>query len=71
MQNWLFNASTSKERPGDLGYRIGYKIAETFYNSQSDKTKAIREMIEMDNLLISLDKSKYDLKIASKATVSQ
>jgi len=62
LQNWLFNASTSKERPGDLGYRIGYKIAEAFYNNQSDKTTAIREMIEMDDPLIFLNKSKYDLK---------
>ncbi|MDN3694192.1 DUF2268 domain-containing putative Zn-dependent protease [Chryseobacterium tructae] len=62
LQNWLFNAASSKDRPGDLGYRIGYKIAEAYYKNAFDKEKAIEEMIEMDNPLLFLDKSKYDLK---------
>lgn len=62
LSNWLFNASTSKNRPGDLGYRMGYKIAESYYENASDKQQAVQEMIEMDNPLLFLDKSKYDLK---------
>lgn len=62
LSNWLFNAATSKNRPGDLGYRMGYKIAESYYEDASDKQQAIQEMIEMDNPLLFLDKSKYDLK---------
>jgi hypothetical protein len=62
VQNWLFNAAGSKDRPGDLGYRIGYKIAEAYYENAVDKENAIIEMIEMDNPLLFLDKSKYDLK---------
>ncbi|MCV9926343.1 DUF2268 domain-containing protein [Flavobacterium sp. LS1R49] len=61
-KNWLFNASSSKDRPGDLGYYVGYKIAESYYNQASDKQQAYIEMIEMDNPLLFLDKSKYDLK---------
>lgn len=60
--NWLFNASKIKEKPGDLGYRMGYKIVESFYKNHPNKSIAIREMIEMDNPLLFLDKSKYDLK---------
>ena len=60
--NWLYNGSTSKELPGDLGYRIGYKIAESFYENSADKNEAVKELIEMDNPLIFLDRSKYDLK---------
>ncbi len=63
LQHWLFNAATSNERPGDLGYRIGYKIAESYYNSALDKNMAIREMIRMDDALLFLDKSRYDLKL--------
>lgn len=59
---WLYNAKTSKERPGDLGYRMGYLIAESFYNNTQDNKEAIRAMIEMDNPLRFLDESKYDLK---------
>lgn len=62
LQNWLFNAASSKNRPGDLGYRIGYKIAESFYKKAEDKTMAIKEMIEADNPLVFLDNSGYDLK---------
>ena len=62
LQNWLFNAASSKNRPGDLGYRMGYKIAESFYKRSKNKTMAIKEMIETDNPLAFLDKSEYDLK---------
>lgn len=61
-KNWLFNASSSKDRPGDLGYYIGYKIVESYYNQATNKQQAFIEMIEMDNPLLFLDKSKYDLK---------
>lgn len=62
LQHWLFNATSSKDRPGDLGYRMGYKIAEAFYQHAEDKKAAIKEMIACDNPLLFLDKSKYDLK---------
>lgn len=62
LSNWLFNGSKSKDRPGDLGYRIGYKIAESYYENSTDKQQTIKEMVEMDNPLLFLDKSKYDLK---------
>jgi Predicted Zn-dependent protease (DUF2268) len=62
LSRWLYNASAIKDRPGDLGYRTGYKIAESYYKNAQNKTAAIKEMIEMDNSLTFLDKSKYDLK---------
>jgi hypothetical protein len=60
---WLFNAASSKDRPGDLGYRMGYQIAESYYENAEDKDAALKEMIEMDNPLLFLDKSKYDVKM--------
>lgn len=60
--NWLYNSTASKERPGDLGYFIGYKIASSYYEQAADEQRALVEMIEMDNPLLFLDKSKYDLK---------
>lgn len=61
--NWLYNASSSKERPGDLGYKMGYNIVEAYYENALDKKAAIKEIIEMDNPILFLDKSKYDLKL--------
>ena len=61
--NWLYNYSTStKERPADLGYYVGYKIAEEYYRNASDKSQAIVDIIQMDNPLAFLEKSKYDQK---------
>jgi hypothetical protein len=61
--NWLYNAASSKDRPGDLGYRMGYNLVEAYYENAPDKKAAIKEMIEMDNPLLFLEKSKYDLKL--------
>ncbi len=60
---WLFNAASSKDRPGDLGYRIGYYIAEAYYENSTDKDLAFKEMIEMDHPLLFLEKSKYDVRM--------
>jgi hypothetical protein len=32
-------------KPNDLGYFIGYRIAQAYYNKASDKTQAIRDII--------------------------
>jgi len=61
-ENWLYNYFTSKERPADLGYYIGYKIAQEYYKNASDKGKAITEIIEMNNPLKFLELSKYEQK---------
>ena len=44
---WLYNQRGSEDWPGDLGYWVGYRVAKAHYNGASDKTKAIREIIEM------------------------
>jgi len=63
LSQWLFNAATSKNRPGDLGYRIGYYIAEAYYENATDKELALKEMIEMNHPLLFLDRSRYDVKM--------
>jgi hypothetical protein len=61
--NWLYNGSTVKNKPRDLGYYIGYKIAESYYNNAQDKRQAIIDIIEMDNPIRFLELSRYDLKL--------
>jgi hypothetical protein len=60
--NWLYNGYAVKDKPADLGYYIGYKIAESYYNNHTDKKKAIVDIIEMDNPIQFLENSKYDQK---------
>jgi hypothetical protein len=49
ISKWLYNANASVGRPADLGYYIGYKITEAYYNKASDKQKALREIMSMKN----------------------
>ncbi len=58
--NWLYNYDSVKDRPADLGYYIGYKIAQAYYQQAKDKQQAIVDIIEMNNPLMFLEKSHYD-----------
>lgn len=63
LSDWLYNYSSSKDRPADLGYYIGYKIAQEYYKNAADKTRALTDIIQMDNPFQFLEKSGYDQKI--------
>lgn len=43
---WLYNRGTIKDRPGDLGYWVGYRIARHYYDHATDKRAAIKVMLE-------------------------
>ncbi len=60
--NWLYNSSTVKDKPADLGYFVGYKIAKEFYKNASDKKQAVNNIIDMTNPMRFLELSKYDQK---------
>jgi len=48
VSQWLYNqGSATTDRPGDLGYFIGYRIAEAYYNRAADKRAAVRDIIEV------------------------
>lgn len=46
--DWLWSSSPNEFGVRDLGYYIGYAIAEMYYNNFSDKQQAIKELIELD-----------------------
>ena len=56
---WLYNANQVKDRPADLGYYIGYKIAESYYNNAADKKQAIFDMLHISDFDQFLKESKY------------
>jgi uncharacterized protein YjaZ len=43
---WLYNGFSSKERPADLGYFIGYRICEAFYDQAEDKEEALNTILK-------------------------
>lgn len=59
LNKWLYNGANAKERPADLGYYMGYKICEYYYNQAEDKDKALIDIIRMKNYKHFLKKSGY------------
>lgn len=45
LADWVYNATP--ERPGDLGYWVGYRIAKFHYDNAIDKREAVAAMLEM------------------------
>ncbi len=46
--NWIWGENQNELKVRDLGYYIGFSIAEGYFNKAIDKSKAIKEMIELD-----------------------
>ncbi|HAX49869.1 MAG TPA: hypothetical protein DCX92_12880 [Bacteroidetes bacterium] len=61
-QRWLYSGEYSVGRPSDLGYFIGYKICEAYYENAEDKQKAVKEIIEVEDFANFLKKSRYEEK---------
>jgi hypothetical protein len=47
-RDWLYNSASNAFGVSDLGYYVGYQIADSYYAQTSDKRAAIRNMIELD-----------------------
>jgi len=47
VSQWLYNQGSSTTRPGDLGYFIGYRVAQAYYDKTADKVAALKTIIEM------------------------
>lgn len=58
-QDWLYGTSKKDDRPNDLGYWIGYKIIEAYYNKQEDKHKAIYDIINIKDPMLFLKQSGF------------
>ena len=57
---WLYNGPTIKDRPADLGYFMGFRIAEAYYNKQKDKEKALQTLLNYKKYKKVLKDSGYD-----------
>lgn len=59
VSNWLYQGEKARDRPADLGYYIGYKIAESYYKSAPDKKQAVRDVLEIKDFGAFLGASAY------------
>jgi uncharacterized protein YjaZ len=57
--NWLYGQER-ESRPKDLGYWMGYKIAESYYRKMEDKSKAIDDILNIQDFNEFLKKSGYN-----------
>jgi hypothetical protein len=55
LSKWLYNGTM--EKPGDLGYWVGYRIVKSYYQHSADKRRAFREILQMTNPKAFLAKS--------------
>jgi len=57
--NWLYGTSGHDNRPRDLGYWMGYKITEAYFNKQQDKKEAIKHILTIDDPIQFVKSSGY------------
>jgi hypothetical protein len=47
LSRWLYNGTL--EKPGDLGYWVGYRICKAYYQHAADKRQAFRDIVEISD----------------------
>ena len=55
----LGTKSASSTRPADLGYYVGYKITQAYYTRQSDKRRALKDILQIGDFAKFLQASGY------------
>jgi hypothetical protein len=56
---WMFHRPANRERPANLGYFMGYRIAQAFYEQHADKGEALRAILSVTNYEQFLRDSRY------------
>jgi hypothetical protein len=47
LSKWLYNSTY--EKPGDIGYWVGYRICKAYYQHAKDKRQAFRDILEISD----------------------
>jgi predicted Zn-dependent protease DUF2268 len=63
---WLYQGDKSKDRPADLGYYMGYRIAESYYQHATDKKQAIHDILTTRDFPRLLQESHYADKFSGR-----
>ena len=46
---WIYNATTAKDKPADLGYYVGYLITRAYYQKAKDKRQAVHDILNIQD----------------------
>ena len=57
--DWLYGTTGKDDRPNDLGYWIGYKITEAYFNKHENKHEAISHILNIHDPELFLKESEY------------
>ncbi len=57
--DWLYGTSGKDHRPNDLGYWMGYKITQTYFEKAPDKKQAIYDILHIKDPKAFLEKSGF------------
>ena len=49
VSHWLYNGFGTQDKPGDLGYWVGYRISKAYYERASDKHQAVFDLLHVAN----------------------
>ena len=49
LSHWLYNGFGTPDKPGDLGYWVGYRIAKAYYERAAGRKQAIDDLLHVDN----------------------
>ncbi len=58
-RDWFYWTSKKDDRPNDLGYWIGYKICEAYFDRQTDKHKAVHDILNIEDPFLFLKESGF------------
>ena len=67
---WLYGASEKEGHPADLGYFVGYRICEAYYQRAADKAAAIAEMLNLKDPERFLEASGYAQQVGTPAAAA-
>lgn len=65
LSKWMYNGFKSKDRPGDLGYYMGYKISWSYYENAKNKRQAVSDVLNIKDFSEFLERSRYREKFVN------
>lgn len=65
--NWIGNGGQeTAKKPADLGYYLGYRICQAYYEQAADKKQAVHDILNITDYPAFLAKSGYERKLAAR-----